>query len=192
MIIERLTLFDIFKSICFSEKEIDLIRSKFTKVLLKRGDILLSPNCLINHQYYTASGCLRAYFIQKSGKEITIQFAVKDWWISDYTSFFTNSKSLMTVECIQDAVVYKISKTDIDDLYKEIPKIESFFRIKLERAFAGFQKRILENLSLSATERYLKFVKNYPEIEQCIKNYHIASYLGITTESLSRIRKLTL
>jgi CRP-like cAMP-binding protein len=95
----------------------------------------------------------------------------------------------MTIEVIQDAVLYRISKEHKEALYQQIPKIEHFFRLKLEKAFASFQKRILSNLSLNASERYLNFINTYPNIEKSIKNYHIASYLGITTESLSRIRK---
>lgn len=180
---------EIFKSYTLSESEIQLINGKFKKVELKKGDTLLKPNTITQHQYYTYSGCLRSYFVQKSGKESTIQFAIKDWWISDYTALFTNQKSVLNIECLQDAVLYRVSKKDIDEVFEKIPKLETFFRKKLEKAFAGFQKRILEYLSLSAKERYVKFITNYGEIEKCVKNYHIASYLGITTESLSRIRK---
>jgi CRP-like cAMP-binding protein len=182
---------EIFKNYTLSETEIQLINSKFKKIELKKGDVLIKPSTVIQHQYYTFTGCLRSYFVQKSGKENTIQFAIKDWWISDYTALFTNQKSVLHIECLQDAILYRVSKEDIDEVFEKIPKLESFFRKKLEKAFAGFQRRILEYLSLSATERYQKFKENYTEIEKHIKNYHIASFLGITTESLSRIRKST-
>jgi CRP-like cAMP-binding protein len=136
-----------------------------------------------------SDGCLRTFYIDRDAKEHTLQFAIKDWWISDYTSYFANTKSILSIECIQDATIYKISKKNIESLYIEIPKLETFFRKKLEGAFASFQKRILSSLSQSAKERYASFTQTYPNIEQQVKNYHIASYLGITTESLSRIRK---
>lgn len=180
---------EIFKSYTLSQKEVHYINNKFKKIHLQKGDMLLTPDANITHQFYTYSGCLRSFFIQKSGKEHTMQFAINDWWISDYTSFFTDEKAVMGIECLQDGIVYKISKSDINDLYLKIPRIESFFRIKLERAYASFQKRIIEHLSLSAKERYQKFRENHADIEKYVKNYHIASYLGITTESLSRIRK---
>ena len=85
--------------------------------------------------------------------------------------------------------MYRLSREDKEYLYAQIPKIESFFRKKLERAFAAFQKRILAELSQTAADRYNSFISAYPNIEKSVKNYHIASYLGITTESLSRIRK---
>nr|WP_298990491.1 Crp/Fnr family transcriptional regulator [uncultured Polaribacter sp.] len=181
---------EIFKNISLSKKEIDFIDSKFEKISLTKGDVLLSSDTHVTNQYYVFSGCLRSFFLNSLGKDHTTQFAVKDWWISDYISFFTEEKSVMTIECLQDAEIYRLSRKDMNSLCEEIPKIETFFRNKMEKAFASFQKRILEYLSLTAKERYIKFITTYPEIEQCVKNYHIASYLGITTESLSRIRKI--
>lgn len=182
-------LLSIFKGVNFSVDEISTVERKFEKVIIKKGDRLLNSGKTVGNQYYIYSGCLRAYFIGKDGKEHTIQFAIEDWWISDYTAFFTTSKAIMTIDCIQDAVVYKISKESMESLYTVIPKLETFFRRKMEGAFSSFQKRILGALSQTAKERYITFVKTYPNIEISVKNYHIASYLGITTESLSRIRK---
>ncbi|WP_439130161.1 Crp/Fnr family transcriptional regulator [Polaribacter sp.] len=180
---------EIFKDISFSEKEIAFINSKFTKMHFKKGDILLTPNTYTKNQFYVFNGCLRSYFINLEGKDHTTQFAIKDWWISDYTAFFSSEKAVMNIECLQDAVVYQFSRESMNHLCEKMPKVEIFFRKKMERAFAAFQQRILEYLSLPAKERYLKFINTYPEIVKVIRNYHIASYLGITTESLSRIRK---
>ncbi|RNC86765.1 MAG: Crp/Fnr family transcriptional regulator [Winogradskyella sp.] len=180
---------EIFKGLEFTEDEIEIIASVFHKVTYKKGDILLKTGETTDYQYYTYEGCLRSYHTDLSGKEYTVQFAIKDWWMSDYTAFFSDSKSIMNIEVIQDVILYRICKKDKETLYAKIPRIESFFRKKLERAFAAFQKRILSNISQTATERYINFRNSYPEIEKEVKNYHIASYLGITTESLSRIRK---
>lgn len=180
---------EIFKNLSFTDKEIQIIENLFHKVIVKKGTILLNADEFANTQYYILNGCLRTFHIDTHGKEHTVQFGIKDWWISDYTAFFTSEKSIMTIEVIQDATLYRITEKDKETLYQQIPKIDRFFRLKLERAFASFQKRILANLSQTATERYLNFIKTYPNIEKNLKNYHIASYLGITTESLSRIRK---
>ncbi|MFT5878653.1 MAG: CRP-like cAMP-binding protein [Dokdonia sp.] len=186
---EKLILSDIFKDISFSPKEITQMESKFEQRTLKKGDILLKASNTVNHQYFIRSGCLRTYYVDSSGKEHIIQFAIKNWWISDYTAFFTSGKAIMTIDCIQDASVYRISKEGMESLYIEIPRLETFFRKKMEGAFAGFQKRIIGNLSQSTTEKYISFIRTYPHIEQSVKNYHIASYLGVTTETLSRVRK---
>jgi CRP-like cAMP-binding protein len=189
MNIEDSIILEIFKDISFTQKERKSIESKFEKINLKKGDILLKASDVVYNQYYVSDGCLRTYFIDNSAKEHTLQFAVKDWWISDYTAYFTNTKSIMSIECIQNATIYKISREAIESLYLEFPQLETFFRKKMEGAFSSFQKRILGSLSQSAKERYTSFIRTYPNIEQSVKNYHVASYLGITTESLSRIRK---
>jgi len=179
----------VFNTLSFTESELNIINSKFEKITVKKGDIILEANEIVADQYYVHSGCLRSFFIDTQGKEHTLQFAVEDWWTSDFTAFFDKSKSILNIECIQDAVLYRQSKDDIDFLFKNFPQIETFVRKKLEKAFASFQKRILGNLHKTAKERYVDFITKYPNIEQNIKNYHIASYLGITKESLSRIRK---
>ncbi len=156
---------------------------------VKKGTTLIEVNQVVLNQYYVQSGCLRSYFTDSTGREHTLMFAIHDWWISDYTAFFTKTPAIVTIECLEDAVIYKLSKENLDNLYQKIPPLEAFFRKKMEGAFASFQKRILGNISLSARERYHSFITTYPTIEKTVKNYHIASYLGITTESLSRIRK---
>ncbi len=180
---------EIFKNVPLTKKEVVQIQGVFEKLTLKKGVTLLNVGELVEYQYYIQSGCLRTYFVEDSGKEHTVQFAIRDWWISDYTAFFSSSKAIMTIECLQDATIYKVSREDMENLYLEIPQLETFFRKKLEGAFSSFQKRILGSLSQTAKDRYTSFIATYPNIEMSVKNYHIASYLGITTESLSRIRR---
>ena len=180
---------EIFKNVHLSQEDLDLLASKLERIELKKGLSLLKEGDQVNDQYYVVSGCLRTFFIDDSGKEHTVQFAIHDWWISDYTAFFADGIAILNIETIQDSLLFRMSKIDMDLLLEQIPALETFFRKKMEGAFAGFQKRILANLSQSASERYSHFIESYPNIEQQVKNYHIASYLGITTESLSRIRK---
>lgn len=187
---ENSILLKVFKENTFSQEELRTIGPLLKKFDLKKGDVLLNKGETVLYTHYVYSGCLRTYFIDDdSGKEHTLQFAIQDWWISDYTAFFTGGNSLTYIECIQDATIYKLSRKNMEQLYIDIPKFESFFRKKLERRFMALQKRILSNLAQTAKERYLSFINSYPSIERNVKNYHIASYLGITTESLSRIRK---
>jgi CRP-like cAMP-binding protein len=185
---QKSTAHDIFKGVSFSDAQAALTETAFEELYPKKGDVLLTPGHAVTHQYFVLDGCLRTYYITGTGKEYTLQFAVNDWWISDYTAFFTGGNATFYIDCVKDAVVYKISKDSMEQLYRQVPQIERFFRIKMERFFASFQKRILDGLALTAEEKYLRFIKAYPSIEQHIKNYHLASYLGITTESLSRVR----
>jgi CRP-like cAMP-binding protein len=189
MYIDNKEIAEIFKDITFTNEELETIKSLLTKKVLKKGTILIKNGNIVLHTYGILEGCLRSYYIDKLGKEHTLQFAIKGWWISDFTAFFSSSKAILNLEVLRDAIVYELSLNNRELLFIKFPKIETYIRKKLENAYSTFQKRILSYLSQTATERYLNFIKTYPNIEKNVKNYHIASYLGITTESLSRIRR---
>ncbi|AXT53686.1 Crp/Fnr family transcriptional regulator [Aquimarina sp. BL5] len=180
---------EIFKGLLLSKEDKKIISSKLKETKVTKGEILLYPNDTANFQYYVQQGCLRSFFTDKSSKEHTIQFAITDWWIGDYTAFFKKEKAILQIECIQDASLLRLSREDMIEIFDEIPNIERYFRIKTESYIGSFQKRIIGDLSKTAKEQYIDFVNTYPNIEQLVKNYHIASYLGITSESLSRVRK---
>jgi len=179
----------IFKGLSFSDEELNMISSVFKKMEFKKGTHIFKAHSVVDDMYYIHDGCLRTYYMDGSGKEHTVQFGIKDWWITDFTAYFSTSKAIMNLEVIEDATVYAISSADKEYLYSAFPQTETFIRKKLEVAFAAFQKRILVSLSQSAKERYLIFLITHQHIVKKLKNYHISSYLGITTESLSRIKK---
>ncbi|WP_245912099.1 Crp/Fnr family transcriptional regulator [Flagellimonas meridianipacifica] len=143
----------------------------------------------MEHQYFVLKGCLRTYLIDSSGKEHTMQFAVENWWVSDYLAYYKGGESIFFVECLEDCELMRVRKEDLEGMFLSLSITETYFRLQLENAFAAFQKRILSSLNLTAKERYSQFIQIYPDIEQRVKNYQIASYLGITPESLSRLRK---
>jgi CRP-like cAMP-binding protein len=155
---------------------------------LKKGAVLIREGQIVQKVYFVTAGCLRSYCTDKNGKEHTLLFAIKDWWISDYIAVHTNEKATLNIECLTDATVIEFDAKAIDDMLTLFPELEQFQRHNLERHVVSLQKRILNQLQLSASERYAVFVKKYPDIEQHTRNYHIASFLGITQESLSRIR----
>lgn len=156
---------------------------------LKRGSHLIKPNQWVNKTYFVIKGCLRSYTHDKDGKEHTLQFAVKNDWISDYIAIFNNESSTQTIECISDCTVIEVSiREGIETLFSKLPEIETLHRKNLQRHIVSLQKRILNQLQLSSMERYIEFKKQHPNIEKHALNYHIASYLGITQQSLSRIR----
>ena len=116
---ENSIISEIFKGFFFSEKEGNSIEGKLKKLNLKKGTTLLKVDETVINQYYVYSGCLRTYFIDKSGKEHTLQFAINDWWISDYTAFFNTTKAIMYIETIQDATLYKISRKK-NNIWKKV------------------------------------------------------------------------
>lgn len=180
---------EIFQGLTFSEKEIKIIASVLHQMTIKKGTILLNAGDVADNMYYISNGCLRSYVIDKHGKKYTMQFAIKDAWIADFTAFFSGSNALLNLEALQDATIYKLSAKDKALLGDEIPQIQQYINKRLEVIYSILQKRIIANLSQTVSEQYINFIASYPDIEKNVKNYHIASYLGITTESLSRIRK---
>lgn len=180
----------ILNKIALTEHEFQKVLGHFESVELKKGSRLINHGSIIKHQYFVVKGCLRTFMIDSSGKEHTIQFAIENWWVSDYISYYKAVRSLLTVECIEDCELLKINIDDLNLLFDELPQVERFFRKQLENAFVAFQMRILSGLYQTTEKRYEDFVKNYPDLEKRVKNYQIASYLGITPESLSRLRKL--
>ena len=116
-------------------------------------------------------------------------FGIENWWAGDLESFINQTPADFNVQCLENTQVVQISYNDLQQLYQEIPKMERFFRLIIQKAYANMSKRIVRNYSLSARERYLLFLEEYPEIVQRVPQYMIASYLGITKEFLSSIRK---
>ena len=133
-------------------------------------------------------GSLRSFCNDKDGKEHTLQFAIKDWWISDFMAIYNHEPASLTVECITDSVVLEFNAQKLNEIYLQFPEFEAFQRKNLEKHIVSLHKRILNQLQLTASERYTLFLEQYPNIEQHVPNYNIASYLGITQQSLSRIR----
>ncbi len=159
------------------------------KTEVKKKQFLIRPRDTVTTEYYVLKGCLKAYYMDETGEEHIIQFAIEDWWISDFEAFFHTKPAKLYVEAIEDSVVLGIDRDILEILYRRIPRFERFFRIKTTAAFVAGRERILAILEKSASERYLDFCATYPAIEKRVNNYHIANYLGIKPESLSRIRR---
>jgi len=153
-----------------------------------KGEVLIREGQIVKKTFFVTSGCLRSYCIDKNGKEHTLQFAIKDWWISDYIAIHTDKLATLTVECLTDSTIIEFNAKQLDEIHTLFPEFESYQRHNLERHVVSLHQRILNQLQLNASERYDLFLKQYPDIEQHTKNFHIASYLGITQQSLSRIR----
>ena len=134
------------------------------------------------------SGCLRTFYVDNEGQEHIVRFAVENWWTADLGSFITQTPADYNVQCLEKTEVIQFSYNDIEELYIKIPKLERFFRIIIQNAYVASDKRIIQSFSMTAKERYLKFREQYPQIEQRVPQYMIASYLGITKEFLSKIR----
>lgn len=169
--------------------EFNEVANLFHLEKFKKGSFVIQAGNFVQHQYFVVKGCLSTFMIDSNGKEHTIHFAVENWWVSDYISYYKEGSSILNVECIEDCHLLKVHKNQLLSVFDKNPVVERFFRLQLENAFVAYQRRILSNLQQTAEQRYSDFVQTYSDIEHRVKNYQIASYLGITPESLSRLRK---
>lgn len=179
---------NIKKSISLSEGAENHIYSIAKEISVRKGEILIREGQIVNKTFFVTDGCIRSFCIDKNGKEHTLQFAIKGWWISDFIAIYNDELANLTVECIKDSKIIEFKSNDLKEIHTLFPEFEPFQRKNLERHVVSLHKRILNQLQLTAPERYSLFLEQYPDIEQYIPNYHVASYLGITQQSLSRIR----
>ncbi len=178
------------------EKRVDLTDEEFATIFkffvpkkLRKKQFLLNEGEVCKHISFVNSGCLRQYTIDNKGVEHIIQFAIEDWWVSDLHSFLSGKPATDNIDALEDSEVLLLEKSARDELLNSCPKMEKFFRILIEANHVATNQRISDSLSTSAEERYLNFIKTYPKIFEQVPQNQIASYLGITPQSLSRIRK---
>lgn len=177
------------KRVQLSEEELNTFLKAFTVKKVKKRQFIVQPDFITNHRNFVKKGAMRAYVINEDGHDYTIQFAVEDWWITDYSSYIYQKPATMFVIAIENSELLQIDYVTEQQLKQVNPKYETFFRIMGERSTAYMQRRVIENITMNATKRYERFLEKYPQIEQRFPQYTIASYLGVTTEFLSRLRK---
>lgn len=176
------------KLVSLTDEEKNVFAEAFKEVKVKKRQFIVQPNFVAKHRYFVVIGALRGYVIGDEGQDHTIQLAIEDWWISDYNSYMFQQPAKMFVVALEDSILLQISFEDEQKLKAVNHKYETFFRIIAERSAAFMQRRIISNLTLSAEERYNSFLEKYPLLAERIPQYAIASYLGMTTEFLSKIR----
>lgn len=177
------------QTIALNEKEIQRISEVAEIVLLKRKELLLQPGQLSQHMRFIAQGSARCYYLDENTQEHTLQIGIEEWWINDLYSFLTQKESKLFIQSIEPATIVQISRENLEQLYAEIPAISTFFRLKIQSAYVALQERTIEHMSADVFTRYQRFIKEYRNIEQRVPQYMIASYLGVTPEFLSYLKK---
>ena len=185
----NLILKNISKHIDLDKEEVNSFIPLIIMKNVKKKALLLKEGQVCKYISYVHSGALRAYCVDKEGREATIMFAVADWWVTDMFCFLNEKPAMMYIEAIEDSCIFQLSKENLEQLFYNVPKFERFFRILMQNAYTREQLRVIENLSLSAEDRYDSFLLKYPYIASAVTQKQIASYLGITPEFLSAIRK---
>ncbi len=179
---------NIAKHVSLTPEEETLFLSKTETKQFKSKTILLSAGEVATCTYFVNSGILRSFNINDNIIEHVLHFACEGWWIGDMYSYISEKPGNLFIEVLEDSEVVIITKENQQQLYQEIPKLERFFRILAENSLVSHQERLMDNLSLTAEERFEKFCYKYPTLIQKVPQKHIASYIGVTPEFFSKMK----
>lgn len=180
---------NIAKHVSLSENETEAFCNLFQQKLIEKKSFLLREGEFCKFEGFVTKGIFRVYHIDKNGSEQILYFAPETWWITDIDSFTNEKPSQLFIEALEDSEVLLISKKDKEFAYANLPRIEKLFRVMTQKTHIALQRRMIDNLSKTADQRYLDFIEKYPQLYHRLSNLQIAAYLGISHEFLSKIRK---
>jgi len=179
---------NIQRFITLTDDERRYLSSILRTTTVRKKQYIVQPEFVCRYRSYVVSGSLRSYFVDHNGQEHTISLVIEDWWISDFYSYLYQTPATLFVEALEESTLLQLEYHAEEQLLERYPKFEKYFRILASRSVATLQKRMLSNLSLTAEQRYDEFLTKYPAIAARVPQYALASFLGITTEFLSKIR----
>ena len=177
------------EKIAFTQDEQAIIKTYLTPKKLRKKQYLLQEGDVCKVIAFVEKGALREYSISENGAEHIIQFALEGWTISDLYSFLTGEPATYNIDALEDSELVLISKAAQEELLKKVPKYETYTRLQLTGAYLAMQKRVTSIISLSLEQRYANLTSVYPNIIQRVPQHMIASYMGLTPETLSRVRR---
>ncbi|MDH6253662.1 CRP-like cAMP-binding protein [Chryseobacterium sp. H1D6B] len=180
---------NISKYIDLSADEFQQFTEPFKLQNVKKKEMLLREGEYCRFEGFVIKGCFKVYFLSEDGFEQTLYFAVEDWWVTDLNSLINEIPTVLNIEALEESEVLVISKSEKEKLYEKMPAVEKLFRMMNQQSSISLQKRIFSSLHKTADKRYLEFIDKYPHLEQRLTQQQVASYLGITHEFLSKIRK---
>ena len=174
--------------VSLTKEEEEFIKQYLTPKKLRKKQYLLQEEDVCKYVAFVEKGALRAYSVDEMGTENIIQFALEDWTISDLYSFLTGEPATYNIDALEDSELVLISKASHEALLQQLPKYETYIRLQITGAYIALQKRLTSIISLPLEERYKNFLALYPNIAQRVPQHMIASYMGLTPETLSRVR----
>lgn len=177
------------KYVSFTPTELALIHDHYHEKTVEKGKFILRKGEICRFEGFVVSGCFKVFVADRRGVEKILYFAAEEWWVMENNSFDNQIASDLNIQALEDSQLLTISKTDKEALYQKIPKVEQLFRIMSQKAVVAWQRRLVRNHTMNAEERYLYFIHTYPDIASRVTNKQIASYLGITHEFVSKIRR---
>lgn len=170
-----------------TDNEFEYILSHFTVKKLKKHQFLIQEGDFVQNDHFVTKGLLKAFYMNEDGKEHIMQFAMEDWWITDFQAYFNESTATLNIDCIEATEVLCLSLHNREKLCADLHKIEHFFRKKSNSGYVALQQRILSLLTSNAKERYEQLLQQYPTLFQRVPKTLIAAYLGVSRETLSRL-----
>ena len=185
----KLLIDHINKDVTLDVKGIDKLKSVLIFKELKKKEFLIEPGGTATSMNFIVQGAMRSYYLDEKAQEHTLQLGIEEWWINDLYSYLSGKQSRMYVQALEKTILIQLPRIELEKLYIEEPEISNFFRIKIQNAYITVQERVINSMSDDAYERYDNFRKSYRDIEQRVPQYIIASYLGVTPEFLSYLRK---
>ncbi len=172
----------------FTDAEIMIFNNLLIPKYIPKKTLILQEGEVCNFEMYINKGCIRTYYIDPKSNEVTLQFAIEDWWVSDIGSFHDRKPSKLFIESLEPSEVLMLNPETKEKLLKEAPKFERVFRLMIQKNLTRLQDRFLQTVTTTAVEKYLDFIERYPTIPQRVAQHYIASYLGFSPEFLSKVR----
>lgn len=179
---------NVAKHIQLTSKEVDIFHSLLKIKKYKKKEFLLQGGDICHFTGFINKGCIKNYILDDKGHEFIMYFSIEDWWVGDISSFYEQKPGYLFIETIEDTELVSLDFHSNEKLLNEIPKFERFFRILIQRSMTTLQQRFFNTLAKPAEDRYLEFIKKYPQIVQRVPQQLIASYIGVTPEFLSKVR----
>lgn len=180
----------ISRYVTFTDEEFEIFDSLLEFKSVPKKTILLHEGEMCNFEAFVVKGCLRKYYIDANGFEVILQFAIENAWISDISfSIYEDKPSQVFIETLEECELLIFSPETKETLFLKAPRFERAFRILMQRNLSVTQNRLFNTIAKTATEKYQEFLEHYPTIPQRVAQHYIASYLGISAEFLSKIRK---
>ncbi len=175
--------------VSFADEDINTLKPFFIPKKLRKRQYLLNAGDVCQYITFVEKGLLRSFTVDDKGNEHVVQFAIEGWWISDMGSFTSGKEAMYNIEALEDCELLNLTRQSMEELLIKLPVMERFFRMLMQNNIVALQRRVIAYMSLSAEEKYLKLLEVAPDIMTRASQQHIASYLSITPETLSRIRK---
>jgi CRP-like cAMP-binding protein len=177
------------QKVTLTSDEAELLKQFFTLKKVRKRQYMLNEGEVCKYNLFVAKGLLRSFGVEENGYEQVVQFAVEGWWISDLNSFFSGDVAVYNIEALEDCELLLLTRQSMDKMLEKLPKMERYFRLLMQNHIVALRQRIIASQRHSAEERYIRLIEGFPTILARVPQQYIASYLGMTPETLSRVRK---